>query len=109
MVSYTDDQGADNCASYVYDVAGRRVQMTVGTGQGATPVVTRITRDWGAVVLLCSDGLTKHVPEEQIDARIREMTNARQLAEQLVQDAIDDGGSDNITVIVGRTCRGPCI
>ena len=68
-------------------------------------MVTRLIRDWGAVVLLCSDGLTKHVPDARISERIEAMTNARQLCENLVQDALDDGGSDNITVVVGRTLR----
>ena len=74
-------------------------------GQEAAPVVTRIVRDWGAVVLLCSDGLTKHVPDSRISERIAGMTSARQLCDDLLQDALDDGGSDNITVLVGRTLR----
>ena len=74
-------------------------------GQEAAPVVTRIVRDWGAVVLLCSDGLTKHVPDSRISERIDAMTSSRQLCEDLVRDALDDGGSDNITAVVGRTLR----
>lgn len=72
-------------------------------GDQATPVVTRVVRDWGTVVLLCSDGLTKHVPDERIKERLASMTSARQVVEQLLQDALEDGGTDNITLIVGRT------
>lgn len=72
-------------------------------GEQAAPVVTRVVRDWGTVVLLCSDGLTKHVPDERIRERLASMTSARQVVEQLMQDALDDGGTDNITLIVGRT------
>jgi len=72
-------------------------------GQQAAPVVTRVVREWGTVVLLCSDGLTKHVSDEQIAERLSNMTSSRQVAEQLVQDALDDGGTDNVTVLVGRT------
>jgi protein phosphatase len=75
---------------------------SVGGGQ-SEPVVTRVVRDWGTVVLLCSDGLTKHVSDERIQARLASMTSSRQVAEQLLQDALDGGGSDNVTVIVGRT------
>lgn len=71
-------------------------------GEHATPVVTRLRGDWRNVHLLCSDGLTKHVSDEQIAARLRTMTSARQVCEQLLQDALDGGGSDNITIIVGR-------
>lgn len=74
-------------------------------GSEAAPVVTRVVRDWGTVVLLCSDGLTKHVPDARIEERLAGMTGARQVAEQLLQDALDDGGTDNITIVVGRTVR----
>jgi serine/threonine protein phosphatase PrpC len=66
-------------------------------------VVTRVVRTRGTVVLLCSDGLTKHVPDERIRERLASMTSSRQVVEQLLQDALDDGGTDNITMIVGRT------
>lgn len=78
------------------------LSSSVGGGQ-TEPVVTRVVRDWGTVVLLCSDGLTKHVSDHGIQERLENMTSSRQVVEQLVQDALDDGGSDNITVIVGRT------
>jgi protein phosphatase len=74
-------------------------------GQEAAPVVTRVVRDWGTVVLLCSDGLTKHVPDDLIAERLRTMTSSRQVCEALLQDALDDGGTDNVTIIVGRTIR----
>lgn len=60
---------------------------------------------WSAVisgptrVLLCSDGLTEHVE----DARIKMLLAAptcKQAAEDLIQAALDGGGSDNITVIL---------
>src|SRR6478736_8190592 len=70
-------------------------------GQIAVPVVTRLKADWDNVHLLCSDGLTKHVSEEKITQRLFEMTSAQQACEQLLQDALDGGGSDNITIIVG--------
>jgi protein phosphatase len=70
-------------------------------GQTAMPVVTRLKADWHNVHLLCSDGLTKHVSDEQIATRLKGMTSAQQVCEQLLQDALDGGGSDNITIIVG--------
>ena len=74
-------------------------------GPEAAPVVTRVVRDWGTVVLLCTDGLTKHAPDERIAERLANLTSSRQVAEQLLQDALDDGGTDNISIVVGRTLR----
>lgn len=74
-------------------------------GQHALPVVTRLPNDWQNVHLLCSDGLTKHVSDDQIRDRLASMTSAQQVCEQLLQDALDGGGSDNVTIIVGRTLR----
>ena len=74
-------------------------------GQQTAPVVTRIDRKWGDVGLLCSDGLTKHVSDERIAARLKDMTSAQQVCEDLLQDALDDGGSDNVTIVVGRVVR----
>ena len=68
----------------------------------AEPVVTRLRAEWDSVHLLCSDGLTKHVSDERIADRLAHMTSAKQVCEQLLADALEDGGSDNITIIVGR-------
>ncbi len=71
-------------------------------GDQAEPVVTHLPADWGNVHLLCSDGLTKHVSDERIAQRLATMTSARQVCEALLQDALDDGGTDNISIIVRR-------
>lgn len=74
-------------------------------GQTTAPVVTRIASEWGQVHLICSDGLTRHVSDERIAERIRTMTSAKQCCEALLDDALAGGGSDNITIIVGRTVK----
>ncbi|MGH7614275.1 MAG: PP2C family protein-serine/threonine phosphatase [Gemmatimonadales bacterium] len=74
-------------------------------GPQAAPVVTRLEQAWGDTGLLCSDGLTKHVSDERIRERLLSMTSAKQVCEVLLQDALDAGGSDNITILVGRSVR----
>lgn len=71
-------------------------------GPQAAPQVTRVTQSLGSTGLMCSDGLTRHVSDEQIRERLLNMTSARSCCEQLLQDALDAGGEDNITIIVGR-------
>ena len=74
-------------------------------GPQAAPIVRKFQQEWGSVGLLCSDGLTRHVPDERIRDRLRAMTSAREACESLLQDALDAGGQDNITVMVARAVR----
>ncbi len=76
-------------------------------GQEAAPVITRFDQTWDQIGLLCSDGLTKHVSDERIAEVLRHMTSARQACETLLQDALDAGGSDNITIVIGRPTPEP--
>lgn len=98
------DQGVLSRARVANSPLSHVLSSAIG-GQQAAPVVTRVTRDWGTIVLLCSDGLTKHVTDEQIEERLSSLTSAKQACEALLQDALDAGGTDNITVIIGRTIR----
>ena len=54
----------------------------------------------GDCFLLCSDGLTDMLSGEQILHILREEDSAKACAEHLVQEALDHGGYDNITVMV---------
>lgn len=66
----------------------------------ARPDVTRADLKRGDALLLCTDGLTKHVSDAQITERMRAMTSAEQVVRALVDDALAAGGSDNVTVLV---------
>lgn len=84
---------------------GTRLEHTLSSaigGRQAAPVVTVFDLTWDTVVLLCSDGLTRHVSDERIRERLRSMTSSRQVCEALLEDALEGGGSDNITVLVRR-------
>lgn len=82
----------------------RTLSSAIG-GSESKPVVTSFESDWDNVHLMCSDGLTRHVSDERIRERLAGMTSARQACEALLQDALDGGGKDNITMIVARTIR----
>ncbi len=71
-------------------------------GPQTAPVVKRLPNSWSTSHLLCSDGLTRHVADERIAERIATMTSAREVCESLLQDALDGGGTDNITITFGR-------
>ena len=64
-------------------------------------VVTDCRR--GGVVLLCTDGLTKHVSDEEIAAYMARHTPTPVTCQALVDLALSRGGTDNVTVVMGRT------
>jgi len=87
------------------EAASPRLMHTLSSAIGGpqtAPTVTRFEQRWGDVALLCSDGLVRHVPNERIAERLRTMRSARQACEDLLQDALDEGGTDNVTVLVAR-------
>lgn len=52
------------------------------------------------MILLCSDGLTTEVGDDGIAAILSRETSPQAAADRLVEAAISNGGSDNITVIL---------
>src|SRR3954447_5190872 len=79
----------------------RTLSSSIGSSQTA-PVVSKFDLTWDTAVLLCSDGLTRLVPDERIRERLRTMTSSRQACEALLEDALEAGGSDNITIVLRR-------
>lgn len=75
-------------------------------GNEAAPEVRRLDLSRGSVALLCSDGLTAHVSNDEIAAQIRTMESSEQLCRALLAMALERGGSDNVTVLVGRVREG---
>jgi protein phosphatase len=74
----------------------------------ALPELTRVdVRERGCVTLVCTDGLTKHVTDDEIAEHLRTMTSAEQVCRALLQLALDRGGTDNITMVIGRALRRP--
>jgi protein phosphatase len=50
--------------------------------------------------LLCTDGLTNEVSDDQIASTLRRVADANDAAQDLVRQARAHGGNDNITVVV---------
>ncbi|MFI4985743.1 MAG: Stp1/IreP family PP2C-type Ser/Thr phosphatase [Solirubrobacterales bacterium] len=71
--------------------------------EGTVDVDTRSFRARAAdVYLLCSDGLTTMVPEQQLAAILRSHPRLRDAGEALIAAANEAGGRDNITVVLLR-------
>jgi serine/threonine protein phosphatase PrpC len=76
-------------------------------GEEAMPVVSRVDIPRGCVLLLATDGLTKHVPDAEIKTQIEAMTSSEQLCRSLLDLTLERGGSDNITLIAARAPLRP--
>ena len=63
-------------------------------------VLTDVTRR--DVLLVCSDGLTKHVTDDEIRARLARDESAEENVRALVDLALERGGTDNVTAVVGK-------
>jgi protein phosphatase len=71
--------------------------------EGAVEVDTRSFKGQaGDVYLVCSDGLTTMVSEEQIAAVLASTPSLRDAGEKLIAEANRAGGRDNITVVLLR-------
>jgi protein phosphatase len=74
----------------------------------AAPEVTRVdVRQRGSVILLCTDGLTKHVTDPEIAMHLANMQSGEQVCRALLQLVLDRGASDNVTMVVGRALKRP--
>jgi len=98
------DQGIMSKSLSLQSPLSNVLASSIGGPQTA-PVITRIPNSWETIHLLCSDGLTRHVPDERIAERLGAMESAKQVSEALLQDALDGGGTDNITIVVARKVR----
>ncbi len=54
----------------------------------------------GDIILMCSDGLTNMVEDEEIRMIVSGQRDVVEMAEALVNEANDNGGKDNISVVV---------
>lgn len=66
------------------------------------PDVFKLRVREGAVVLLCSDGLNKHVSDQEIAQILGSDTSCAARAARLVERANQEGGTDNITALVAH-------
>jgi protein phosphatase len=76
-------------------------------GREASPMTRTSEIRWDDVMLLCTDGLTKHGTDREIEAELRELRSAESSCRRLVQLALERGGTDNVTVVIARLKQRP--
>lgn len=88
-------------------IVGRKPRLTqyMGMDPGAVQLeayITRGTVQTGDTYLICSDGLTDMLDEETISRLLTVSGTASACVENLIRAALEQGGRDNVTVIVCR-------
>lgn len=76
------------------------ITKAVGVNEILEPDFFEMSLEDGDTVLMCSDGLTNMLEDETIEQIIRENDNLETTAEILVKRANQNGGKDNIAVII---------
>lgn len=76
------------------------ITRAIGARNYIEPDFFNVELQAGDIVLLCSDGLTNMVDDEVIHQILTEDGSIRDRAEKLVETANQNGGKDNISVIV---------
>jgi protein phosphatase len=74
----------------------------IGSGPGLTPEVYGLTLQTGDVLLLCSGGLARHLPEPVIALTLLAAASARQACDWLVALAQEGSGAPNMTALAAR-------
>lgn len=79
------------------------ITRALGTGNLVRPDCFEVKVEEGDVLLLCSDGLTNMVDDHDIEEIVkRHKENMKLAGENLVRQANEAGGKDNISVILVR-------
>ena len=81
------------------------ITRAIGAEPDVHPDVFHEVLTPGDVVILCSDGLTRHVSDSVIASTLQQAPSATSACEQLIALACEDGGSDNITCFVIRVAE----
>jgi serine/threonine protein phosphatase PrpC len=76
------------------------ITRAIGTEESVFPDFFDLDLEVGDRLLLCSDGLSGMVPEDEIEVILGTGDEPQAVADGLVAAALDHGGEDNITVVV---------
>jgi protein phosphatase len=77
------------------------LSSALGAGDAA-PATSVYEHRWDDVMLLCTDGLTKHVSDDEIRGVLSKVKSAQEICRTLLDLVLERGATDNVTAVVGR-------
>jgi PPM family protein phosphatase len=78
------------------------ITRAIGTQKSVEADITDLTLESGDILLLCSDGLTREVPQEGLAAILSHPGTIEERCQQLIDAANAAGSRDNVTAILVR-------
>ena len=76
------------------------ITRAIGSDIHMRPDIYELNVDAGDRILLCSDGLSSMISNNAIESIMRRQSDAQHCADELVTAALENGGADNVTVVV---------
>lgn len=76
------------------------ITRAIGSDIHMRPDIYELNVDAGDRILLCSDGLSSMISNNAIESIMRRQSDAQHCADELVNAALENGGADNVTVVV---------
>ncbi|SCF21180.1 Protein phosphatase 2C [Micromonospora haikouensis] len=87
-------------AANVPHLPDRLARFVDGRQDGRAPDITLLTLAPGDRLLLCTDGLSSYVPHDLLHSALATSTSTQEAVDRLIASALDQGGPDNVTVVV---------
>jgi serine/threonine protein phosphatase PrpC len=82
------------------------ITRALGTEYTLEPDIIQYEMDSGDFILICTDGLSNTVNEEEIAATIANSSDIEEACGLLLEKAKGNGGYDNITAVIIQMCKG---
>ena len=76
--------------------------LSGAVGAQIAPDTSKVELRRHDTLLLCTDGLTKHLKSDDVSGVLEAAESAEVACRNLVSSALDRGGTDNVTVVVSR-------
>lgn len=82
------------------------ITKALGTEYTIEPDVSQRDLQWDDFILICTDGLSNVVCEEDMVYAVQNTSDLSEACELLINKAKESGGFDNITTVVVQMCKG---
>ena len=103
--AYLYRDGCLECRTQDHSIVGELLRSVITRALGTDPIVQpdvfRVEKQDGDVWLLCSDGLYNMVEDAEISSTLESLRD-EPAADRLLTLALEHGGSDNVSLVLGR-------